>query len=588
MKKFLLSTLAATSLLFANAATPTFNWAYAIDTNYANDQIGGIVKTSDNKFVTYSHMASQAEDDKITYNGETIGTLGKTASENYNLAIIKHNTDGKKDWAVYSKQGYFSAGNGAVYATPDGGVILYAKPRGSKSTATQIDQPKLVDASGAVIDFPDFPTLNWTYNSVLVKISGEGHVEWIREFATDELPLVSDSKQAALTDAITPLAVAIDADGYIYVAGNFRAATMFTGDKNSKYFIQPRNVTTSTTSGGSYLIKLTDKGDWAGQVRVSGTATRDQITSLAYEGGNIYFCGNVQGAADDVITVGDKTITLENDLDGILYGSVATNLTVNYVGYVKAFGYTTDGKHTTQIKGFRKIDSDLYILGLVKGGFGPAKASDAVATTESASLNPFIVKLSATDGSWGGALVHADKANDAVVTGGYFDIFKNNDKLYAYGYGMNAAVGVFVDELGSDLSFVQKQSLILGGGMPTTAAAAVFDSTTGNLITSARGNAKFTFTGSESTYIPLNSKYGAVLASFNLGTTGGVSDATANAVSLSADKNSVIVKASEPTEVRIYNTLGVQVAAQTVAAGTTHIALPQGIYIVNNTKLIVG
>jgi hypothetical protein len=55
-----------------------------------------------------------------------------------------------------------------------------------------------------------------------------------------------------------------------------------------------------------------------------------------------------------------------------------------------------------------------------------------------------------------------------------------------------------------------------------------------------------------------------------------------------ADKNSVIVTTSSELEVNIYNTLGVQVASQTVAPGTTHISLPAGIYVVNNTKLVVG
>jgi hypothetical protein len=79
------------------------------------------------------------------------------------------------------------------------------------------------------------------------------------------------------------------------------------------------------------------------------------------------------------------------------------------------------------------------------------------------------------------------------------------------------------------------------------------------------------------------------LASFNLEGKSGVSDAAAAAaVKLSADKTAVIVNAAEDTDVTIYNTAGVQVAAQKVGAGTTRIALPAGIYLVNNTKLIVG
>jgi hypothetical protein len=586
MKKFLLSTLAVSSILLANAATPAFKWAYAIDSKYANDQVGAIVTTSDNKVVTYSHLASQNEGDELTYNGATLGSPLATSTESRNLVVIKHNTDGTKAWAVYSKQGYFDAGTGSVVPTNDGGVLVYAKPRGSQVTGGY-EQPQLVDATGAEIDFPDFPTLNWTYNSVLFKISSEGAVQWVREFATDELPIADTGKPT--TDAITPAAVTVDGDGNIYVAGNFRAATLFTGEKNSKYIIQPRNVTSSTTSGGLYLVKLNKDGDWAGQVSVSGTAVRDQITSLVYADNTVYFCGTVQGAKDNVVTVGDKSITLENELDGIIYGSVSTtDLAVNYLGYVKAFG-STDGKHTTQIKALRLIDGNLYILGSLKGGFGPAGASEASTSSASTTLDAYLIKLSAADGSWAGAHANTNKVGTTTKVGVYFDLFKNGDKLYAFGYALDATLGVFVDELGSDLSVAEKQSLILGGGTPTTAAGVAFDSKTGNIVASARGTKQFTFTGTENTYTPIDGKYGCVLASFNLNGDAGVSNVAAStAAQYRADKNSVIVTTSSDLEVNIYNTLGVQVASQTVAPGTTHIALPAGIYVVNNTKLIVG
>jgi hypothetical protein len=589
MKKLLLSAFAAAGFLAASAATPTLNWAYAIDSSYANDQIGGIVTTTDGKIVTYSHLASWVKNDNLTYNGETIGTPDATAgtSENRNLVVIKHNADGTKAWAVTSNKGYFDAGNGSIVATNDGGVLVYAKPRASLIGTNTYDQPQLIDATGAEIDFPDFPYLNWTYNSALIKISSEGAVEWVRNFETSELPFEGETKAA--TDAITPNDVVVDGDGNIFVGGNFRAATLYKGEKYSNYITLPRNATSSTTSGGLYLVKLNKDGEWLGQVSVSGTATRDQISGLAYADGKVYFAGNVQGAEKNVITVGDKSITLENDLDGIIYGAVsASDLTVDYVGYVKAFG-STDSKHTTQIKALRLIDGNLYVLGSVKGSFGPAGASAAVASSETTMLTSFFVKLSAADGSWVGALAQPNKVETTYKTSVYFDIFKNGDKLYAFGYAMDATIGVFVDELGSDLSVASKQNLVLGGGLPTTAAGVAFDSKTGNLVVSARGNNEFTFTGSDTKIAPIDKKYGAVLASFNLEGKSGVSDAAAAAaVKLSADKTAVIVNAAEDTDVTIYNTAGVQVAAQKVGAGTTRIALPAGIYLVNNTKLIVG
>jgi len=169
----------------------------------------------------------------LSYNGEVIAYGAVTSTEGRNLLVIKHDNDGKKVWAVYSKNGYFDAGTGSVIATPDGGVVVLAKPRASQQTDKYVE-PQLVDATGAEIDFPEFPTLNWTYNTVLIKISSEGAVQWVRQFAMDELPIAGTDK--ATTDAVTPYGLTVDTTGNIYIAGNFRAPMVFTGEKTLTTF----------------------------------------------------------------------------------------------------------------------------------------------------------------------------------------------------------------------------------------------------------------------------------------------------------------------------------------------------------------
>ncbi len=592
MNKLLLSGLAACSMFCAQAATPVLNWAYAIDSKYANDQIGGITKTSDNNFVTYSHFASK-EGESLTYNGETIATGATTTTEGRNLLLIKHDNNGNKLWAVYSTHGYFDSGTGSVIATPDGGVILLAKPRASQETAqgsASYVAPKLVDATGAEIEFFDFPTLNWTYNTALVKISGDGAVEWVRTFAMDELPFAGTDK--ATTDAVTPYGLTVDADGNIYIAGNFRSPMFFTGEKNSHYILQPRNATSNSTSGGLFLVKLNNEGDFIGQVKAEGVVTREQINGLAYDNNKIYFFGNVQGTADATLKVGDKSITLENDLDGLMYGCISTtDLTVDYLKYAKPFGFT-DGKHTTQAKNIRVIDGNIYMMGLVKGGFAPAGADAATIASETTNLAGFIIKCSATDGSWTSAAARTVKVNDTAKIGGYFDVFNYNSKTYVLGYAMDSTIGVYVDEYANDTNWTltEQHSLITGGGMPTTAAGCYFNSENANIVVSGRGNAAFTFSGSDTTIAPIDSKYGAVLAAFNLNgdnSATSITEAVAT-TSISADSKAVIITTATPLSVNIYTTAGVQVASQTAAIGTTRIELPQGIYIVNDTKVVVG
>lgn len=587
MKKLLLSAALLCSLLSVKASNPVLNWAYAIDSKYANDQIGGIVLTSDNKYVSYSHFASQAAGDGLSYAGEVIATGATSSSEGRNLIIIKHDTDGKKLWAVYSKDGYFDAASGSVIATPDGGVLVLTKPRGTQVSATSYAVPVLVDATGAETELSDFPTLNWTYNTVLLKISADGAIEWYREFAMDELPFAGTTK--ATTDAVTPYGLTVDASGNIYVGGNFRAPIVFTGEKNSHYILQPRNATSNTTSGGLFLVKLDGEGNFVGQVKAEGVVTREQISGLAYADGKIYFYGNVQGAADATLTVGDKSITLENDLDGLFYGAISEDLSVSFLSYVKPFG-STDSKHTTQTKALRVIDGDIYMLGLVKGGFAPAGSASATITSETTTLDRYLIQASGTDGSWKSAAAQTAKVNDKATVSGYFDLFKYNNEVYAYGYALNATLGVFIDKYADNDKFESPEQLLLvtGGGTPTTASGCAFDSNTGNVVVSARGNNTFKFAGSEETVSPIDNKYGAVIASFSLNDIASINQSIAKeSTTYSAVTGGVNINAARPLDVNIYNAAGAKVAARSVEAGTTHIDLPQGVYLVNDTKVVV-
>jgi invasion protein IalB len=79
-----------------------------------------------------------------------------------------------------------------------------------------------------------------------------------------------------------------------------------------------------------------------------------------------------------------------------------------------------------------------------------------------------------------------------------------------------------------------------------------------------------------------------VIASFNITGNSAVNAVAADTVSYSADNAAVIVTTAAPLAVTIYNAAGLEVANTTVAAGTTRFPLPQGVYVVNGTKLIIG
>jgi hypothetical protein len=585
MKKFLLSAFAACSLLGAQAA-PSLNWAYLADTSNS-EYTYSFTKTTDNNFVSLTQFGTKATAESLMFNDEAIGSGAVTSStaENYNLALIKHDKNGKKVWAIYSKQGYFEGANSSVVATNDGGVLLFIKVRATENNGYV--SPVLVDASGAEIEFYEFPTRNKVSNAMLVKVSAEGNVQWTRHFAMDELPVpdATEKYADATTNALFTYGLALDSDENIYIGGNFRTPMVLTGEKNSHFILQPRNLAgytgdTQAAAGGLFLVKLDSDGDYLGHVKVKGDLTREQISGLAYADGKIYFYGNVQGADGATLTMGDKSITMESTFDGILYGAISTDLSVEFLRYIKPYA-ASNNKNSIQLKALRVIDGNIFMLGHLLGGLSAANENEARIATSGTLQEGFVIKCDATDGSWISA-----KDNTGMSIGGYYDVFKSGSDLYLYGYQMNATTGVYIEKYAdnNDWEMVERNALLAGGGSPTTASNCLYDSTSGNIVVSLRGNKAVTLAGSEDTLTP--SSWGSVIASFNISGNSAVAAVAAD-TSYSTDKDAVIVTTAAPLAVAIYNAAGMEVANTTVAAGTTRFPLSQGVYMVNGNKLIV-
>lgn len=592
MRKLLLSLLAVSGLFSAYAADPVLNWAKLFDASNS-EYTYAFASAADGGFLSFNSYGVKTAEDPVTYDGEKVasGSVTSTTSENKTLVIIKHNAAGEKQWVVSSKVGDFDLNLSAIEPTSDGGFVVAAKVRSTQNNGYV--SPVLLDAFSTEVAL-ESPSKYWTYNIVLFKLTAEGAISWTRELYLDELPVPnasSGSSVTSTTNSVLAFALTVDNEDNIYIGGNFRSPFIIGGEKNSHFVLQPRNLAsyngdTQQAAGGTFLVKLDKEGDYQTHLKVSGDVIRDQISGLTYNDGYVYFLGTVKGAAKDVVTFGDKSVTLENALDHLAYGRVsASTLDVDYFNYIKPFS-NESGSNIVNVSNIRVIDGNLYLLGLLSGGLGVANdANSKFATATKTQQEGFLVKLNAADGTY-----LSGKANNGLNVGGYFDIFKSGNDLYLYGYRLNAATGVYIEQYADDNKWelVKRTSLILGGGAPATASNALFNSTTGNLIVSARGNNAFTFAGSDVT-IAKPASWGSVIASFKVAETSGVQDVSAAAATTySADKTGVIVKTSDEIDVNIYNAAGAQVASQKVAAGTSHIALPLGIYVVNGVKVIVG
>jgi hypothetical protein len=591
MKQFLLLAIAATTAISTYASAPNFLWGKLIDSDKTQDLSAKVVLTEDGNAVSLSQFGSRESTDNITYDGVEIATGGATTSnsDNLNLLVIKHNiSDGSRVWSVSSKNGDFAVSSSAdMVATPDGGVVVLVN--GRSSNLTEYTSPVLVDNSGAEVDFADWNTSVWIYNQVLVKINKDGNIEWARNIVMDQLPVPNATSGAsvnATTNGVTPNAVTVDADGNIYIGGNYRAPMIVTGDKNSTYVLTARNIEkyngdVQTAAGGTYVIRLDNEGNYVNHLRVSGELTRDQAGLFYVDGSSLYIAGSISGAQGNELSIAGKSVSVENTYDGIYVAKVATDLkTVDYVQYIKAFDVSS--KQNTKLRDLKVINNNLYIVGGGTGGYAKAGASEAVVKSTAAKDEGWFIALNAEDGSWVGA------ANNATNIGAYLNIFSYDNKLYVYGYKLNKDTGAFLDEYNEgEFTYTNRYTIAKGGGVPT-GYAAKFDASSKTLVALARGNAAFTFGNDTSSDAPTN--WGGLITAYTFAETGSSASATieaAKALKVNGSQGQIEISAEEDTDVIISNASGQVLSSMTVKPGATTFACTSGLYFVNDIKVIV-
>ena len=582
MKRFLLPAVALLAGMSAFAEAPAYQWHKLIDSKSAQDLSNQLAMSSNGTFFTLSHFGSKAAGDNLSFDGSVVaeGAVSGTSADNRNLLLMKHDADGKCLWTVSTKNGYVDSADGAMAATADGGVVVSLKVRANDENGYHA--PVLVDALKAEVDFPEWNTSCWIYNHVLVKIDAEGSIKWARSIVFDQTPAPKSTKENNV-DGYSNGSVALDANGNIYIAGNYRSPMIVGGKDYSTHVLVPRSIAEytgdSNTAGGLFLIKLDGEGNYVSHIKSTGDTTRDQITSLASDGFRIYFAGNLQGNEGQQLTVGDKTVTIANDLDGMLFGCLDTeNMQVSYLKYIKAYG-AEDGKHTTQVKNLCYIDGSLYILGAMKGGFGDEASSAAAISSTGKQLEGFAIKLNPADGKWEGAV-----CNELNI-GAYLNGFKHDGKLYLFGYRMNKDTGSILDVYPAD-SWTREDrlSIVTGGGTPTAYDCA-FDENSKAVYSLTRGNKAFAFTDGSESDAPQN--WGMSLTKHIFNGTQSASSVVGASTVIRGEEGRIVVEASEPTDMHVVDVKGATVFSATVPAGSSSISLSSGIYIANNTKVVV-
>ena len=595
MKKILLLVFSMVCGVSAYAGDVNFQWAKPLIAPMGTNA-HSLAKSADGKIFAFSNFGSSGESNTISYEGEILGTgapyNGSSSSGNLNIVFQKLEKNGDLIWSINSCWVGASLSDCAYTPTADGGAFLALKFYHTNYDAAGNGKlVSLVDAKGETTDVIwEYPG-HWVYQGILAKISTDGAVEWTQLIHVD----YSGEPNATYYKEYTPqgfyfYGATEDNEGNLYIAGNYRKEMTFTKEGGDKVILTPHNTEgwngdPQGTVGDLFLVKLDKEGNYLGHVTTTGSAARESINDIAYADGKIYFLGMVKGSTTETseIKLGDTTIQ-PTTFDDIIAGAVNTDMSVAWVKHFPAFA-ASNGKHTTQNKKMDIQNGSLYLMGHVVGGFGADK-SEALISGSSTLQSGFLIKCSATDGTWQGGAI-GDK-----TIGGYYGAYEDeNGKVYTYGYALGNVYLLTYDS--KTWTIDNEYNLVKGGS--ASAWGCLFDGK--QLLAFTRSSAtsstsfvdeSFTLDGRKDagSWVATISSYEIPGMELPTGLTTATVSQDQN-IKVYGGKNQIFVEAQENSEVQILNIYGQIVKSMTVTAGKQVVSVPKGIYIVNNNKVLV-
>ncbi|MDE6383161.1 MAG: hypothetical protein K2K79_02275 [Paramuribaculum sp.] len=540
MKKTLLSlcvALPAFTVVAQDAAaltTPEASWWALIDgATTPGDQATDVAVDAQGNAYWYGTYGTTATDPDVKFGGEVIfqGALYDDAqgtSYGSNYSVIKTDPTGRMLWNVYTNSGDFANNSGFCAVTSDGGVVTVAKVR---HTDFMTDRNiNFVDAAG-----DDYP-VEWTcdrryYRLAVTKLSAAGAIEWIRmiDFSTDPGAGADGNYADFWAETFNVSGGTVDADDNIYIALNYRSEVSVPRATGDPMVLTPKNVANWTgdpqaTAGDFLILALDSHGYYRSNLQLDGNCAASYCQKIEYADGRLYAQGYIVGTADETLTAGGFTLSPSTVMSP-LFLCLDTDLDVKWAKCCPA--EQVAGKNALQNVGISVIGENLYICGQYNLKFSdPDDADKYVAATQGSVREGFIVRLDAATGEW---LAARDSRDDdwntpsaLAKTGltGYFRVFPNplsEDKIYVFGYVMNANVGVFLrgydaNTLIADLDGGQL-NIITGGGVPSCQCGA-YDAANSAVYVNARGNQAFKLMTGKTSEAPV--KWGVLAARFDL------------------------------------------------------------------------
>lgn len=484
------------------------------------------------------------------------------ANGNDNMSLYKVDTEtGNLIWSVYSNKGSFS-NSSCMTATPDNGVVLFLKMRHTSLGALYPEtlcQFVDKDSTLTAIDWKKSPDYEFApYCPVLVKINGEGKIEWTKRFDVKYGYWDVLGKKTKHTDCFDVGGITCDENGNLYIAGlyrtdiNFGENANFKGARNAVTW----NGDTQEKRGDMFIVKLNPNGESIWGTTTSGdTIPCENPKGIAVVGNKLYVSGMVKGDGKKTIVWGDnKLVPVERN------SLFVTELSTETGEYAWAKLYNgannaTVEKSNIKPMGMSVYNNNIYCYGSFQADILDGK--DVILTNEFKKLNSFIIKCDANDGSFKNAIrINNPQNNKSILE--VEDVHEAGDKVYAVGY----------DLFGDSYNYIMDKNLtnletytVKKSSFGSTQAAAFVDDKVIN-VTRLKNTA--TVPGFEWTYTAVKTGSNNWACMYTCHTLEGISSGI-----------DAVESTNEGTQV-IYDLCGRRVAKAT-----------KGLYIINGKKVFV-
>lgn len=595
-----LSAISAACLLAFGAyaaETPSFLWGKFFDANgvTAGDNNTAVLAT-ENSVYWLNTLGSTDAVPELYFGSDLLFTgSGYNAGTSFanNFALTKTSVDGTPEWTIYTNSGDFASGQGNIAIVEDG-LIFTAKAR---HTDGKLDEPIcFVDSKGNKFEMGGTVEKRF-YTLFIGKANNEGEIEWLRQIYVEN-GTETNADATFVSDGATIPALAVSNSGKIFVGGAYSSGLQFTRQDNSIFTLEPRNVDADgKVSDGLYLAAFDSNGYFIDALTADGAKlAAEQIMTLKADADNIYFQGLVTaGDEEGTSTFGGKDLAC-GDAPSPFIGSLnANDLTVNWLTPI--IGEKLNNKAGFQNTSLAVYDNNLWLTGQFNGVLKTAAGAE-LSSTQETLREGFIIKFNAENGDWVAARNSRQDFTGTAATAltGYMCSFQNPEelsKVYIYGYGMNATVGVYIrcydaNTLEADVD--NTWTLLTGGGVPTATSFAYVPSNAKGYA-AARGNKAFTAIGGSESAAPQSWAVYAAAFSLPEELLSGIGQSVApeaDSFKVAVVNGGLEILATKGGTFNVFDIAGRKVASVNLTANEiTTISLPAGLYIAGQSKFIV-